>query len=172
MLATLHLISPRFWQEDRLRMRSSSLKRLGLVPAMAVAGLCACLAFSAVQADAVARRSLYERVGGQPAMTAISSELVDQATADPRTQRSWQKVELKRVKNLLTEYLCYTTGGPCAYSGDTMKEVHAGLKINEAEMNAMVEMLRDIMIKRGIALRERNEVLAVLAPTKRDVVTQ
>jgi len=138
---------------------------------------CAALALWSLLAFATAYagpegKSLYERVGGQAAVTAIAGELVDQATADPRTARSWQKVELQRVKVLLTEYLCFTTGGPCTYSGDTMKDVHAGLKINEAEMNAMVEMLRQIMVRRGLALRERNEMLAVLAPTKRDVVTQ
>jgi hemoglobin len=53
-----------------------------------------------------------------------------------------------------------------------MIDVHAGLKITEAEMNGMVEILSKVMIRHRIKLRERNELLAILAPMKRDVVTE
>lgn len=116
--------------------------------------------------------SLYERVGGGTIIAAISSDLVDRAAADPRTKRSWRKVNLTRVKGVLSEHLCSVTHGPCTYGGDTMEDIHAGLDITEAEMFALVEILRDIMIERDIRLRERNEILALLAPMKRDVVTR
>ena len=81
-------------------------------------------------------------------------------------------MNLPRVKSMLVEQLCNVTGGPCTYTGDTMLDVHAGLKITEAEMNGMVEILRRVMIRHRIKLRERNELLAILAPMKRDVVTE
>jgi hypothetical protein len=34
----------------------------------------------------------------------------------------------------------------------------------------MVDVLKDTMKRHGIALRERNELLSILAPMKRDVV--
>ncbi|MGH6609174.1 MAG: group I truncated hemoglobin [Burkholderiaceae bacterium] len=116
--------------------------------------------------------SLYERVGGGTIIAAISSDLVERAAADPRTKRSWRKVNLTRVKGVLSEHLCSVTDGPCTYGGDTMEDIHAGLDITEAEMFALVEILRDIMIEREIRVRERNELLALLAPMKRDVVTR
>jgi len=122
-------------------------------------------------APATAEATLYERIGGER-LSAIASDLVDSSSSDPRTSRSWHKVSLNRVKGVLTVYLCSVTGGPCAYEGDTMKDVHAGLDITEAEMFTMVQSLRDIMISRDVPLRERNELLAVLAPAKRDVVTK
>jgi hemoglobin len=122
-------------------------------------------------ADARADTSLYERIGSER-LTAIANDLVDRSSSDPRTSRSWHKVSLGRVKSVLDTYLCSLTGGPCVYDGDTMKDVHAGLQINEAEMYTMVQSLRDIMILHHVPLRERNELLALLAPTKRDVVTK
>lgn len=116
--------------------------------------------------------SLYQRLGGGTAIAAISSDLVERAAADPRTRRSWRKVNLTRVKGVLSEHLCSLTDGPCTYHGDSMKDIHAGLDIAEAEMFALVEILREIMIAHDIRLRERNEVLALLAPMKRDVVTR
>lgn len=122
-------------------------------------------------ATASADASLYERIGSER-LSSIGNELIDRSASDPRTSRSWEKVGLPRVKGLLNAYLCSVTGGPCVYEGDTMKDVHAGLKINEAEMYTMVQSLRDIMIRHDVPLRERNELLALLAPTKRDVVTR
>lgn len=120
---------------------------------------------------ASADATLYDRIGGDR-LASIANDLVDRSSSDPRTSRSWHKVSLSRVKGVLNTYLCSVSGGPCVYDGDTMKDVHAGLKINEAEMYTMVQSLRDIMIRHDVPLRERNELLALLAPTKRDVVTQ
>ena len=105
-------------------------------------------------------------------MAAVANELIDETAAHPDLKRSFDGVNLPRVKTMLIEQLCNLTGGPCAYTGDTMIDVHAGLKITEAEMNGMVEILRSVLIRHGVNLRERNELLALLAPMKRDVVTQ
>jgi hemoglobin len=116
--------------------------------------------------------SLYDRLGGAEIVTSVSNELIDATAADPRLKRSFDGVNVPRVKTMLIEQICNIAGGPCTYSGDTMLDVHAGLKITEAEMYGMVELLRDIMVRHGIGLRERNELLALLAPMKRDVVTE
>jgi hemoglobin len=116
--------------------------------------------------------SLYDRLGGGTGIAAISDDLVDEAATNPKTSRSWHKVTLGRVKGVLAEYLCSLTGGPCTYHGDSLKEIHAGLDIDESEMYALVESLRKILIRRDVPLRERNELLALLAPAKRDVVTK
>jgi hemoglobin len=116
--------------------------------------------------------TLFDRMGGAEIVSAIAIELIDETAAHPELKRSFEGVNLPRVKEMLVEQLCSVAGGPCAYSGDTMLDVHAGLKINEAEMNGMVEILRNVMIRHRVKLRERNELLALLAPMKRDVVTE
>jgi hemoglobin len=116
--------------------------------------------------------SLYERLGGTPVVTAVSGELIDRTAAEPELKRSFDKVDLVRLKKMLTEQICALSGGPCQYSGDSMKEVHAGLNIRQDEFYGMVEVLREIMLRHNIGLRERNELLALLAPMKRDVVTR
>jgi hemoglobin len=134
--------------------------------------LCAAALVATLHAvPAAANAPLYDRIGGDR-LSAIANDLVDRSSSDPRTSRSWRKVSLNRVKGVLTQYLCSITGGPCAYEGDTMKDIHAGLDITEAEMFTMVQSLRDIMASHEVPLRERNELLALLASSKRDVVTK
>jgi hemoglobin len=116
--------------------------------------------------------SLYSRMGGAPVVNAIAAQLIDRTSSDTHLQRSFNKVNLVRVKKLLAEQLCALAGGPCAYSGDSMAEVHAGLDIRQDEFYGMVEILRKVMEHNGVRPRERNELLALLAPMKRDVVTR
>jgi len=114
--------------------------------------------------------SLYARLGGTPNVTAVVSDVIDEAAGDPHLKRSFDKVNLKRLKNLLVEQICELTGGGCRYSGDSMHDVHAGLGITQAEFYGLVQVLKDSMQRHGIAIRERNELLAILAPMKRDIV--
>jgi hemoglobin len=121
-------------------------------------------------ADAPYSSSLYARLGGAAVMTAVIDELIERAAADPKLKRSFDRVDLARVKRLLVEQICSLSGGGCAYSGDSMHDVHAGLGIDQAEFYGLVEDLREAMRHHGVALRERNELLEILAPMKREIV--
>ena len=119
-----------------------------------------------VQAD----DTLYTHLGGHEGIAAITDQLVDRSAADPATRRSFQKVDLDRLKRLLTEQLCALSGGPEHYGGDTMREAHAGLGINQSEFYGMVDHLRAILDARGVAQADKNALLAKLAPMQRDVI--
>jgi len=115
--------------------------------------------------------SLYARLGGQPVIDAVVSDLLDGFAASPDGRRSFERVRLPRVKRLLGELLCVLTGGPCTYSGDGIARTHAGLGITEREFAALVQALRDTLDRHAVGTREKNELLRLLAPMKRDIVT-
>jgi len=136
--------------------------RAWMVAIVCLAGTCT--------ADAGAGDSLYIRLGGEPGVAAISNTLIDRVVADPLMGPSFKDSKLERIKKLLAEQICDLSGGPCRYSGDSMKEVHAGHHISEAQFYRMVETLRDVLNERHVDLRSTNQLLRLLAPTKRDVV--
>lgn len=113
---------------------------------------------------------LYSRLGSEPVVTRVVNQTVDTVAQDPRVNQSFDKVNLKRVKTKLVEQICSLTGGGCEYTGDEMKLVHKGLKITEGEFFALVEALQQALIDNGVGEREKNELLAILAPMKRLVV--
>jgi hemoglobin len=121
-------------------------------------------------AGAGAPASLYDRLGGPVGVAAIADALIDRVTADPVLARSFKDAKLDRIKRLLAEQICELSGGPCRYSGDSMKEVHAGHHISEAEFFGMVADLRDVLKQRHVSQGATNELLRLLAPMKRDVV--
>jgi hemoglobin len=132
------------------------------VPALAIA----CFAGLA----AAAAPTLYDRLGGETGVAAITGSLIDRVSADPSLGRSFKDTNLKRIKKLLAEQICDLSGGPCHYSGDSMKEVHAGHHISEAEFYGMVDTLRSVLKQQHVTLSATNELLRLLAPMKRDIV--
>jgi hemoglobin len=114
--------------------------------------------------------NLYERLGAKDGVAAISDTLIDRVASDPVLGRSFVDTNLARIKKLLAEQICDLSGGPCHYSGDPMREVHAGHHITEAEFYRMVDTLRTILKDRHVSILATNQLLRLLAPMKRDVV--
>ncbi|HXC10108.1 MAG TPA: group 1 truncated hemoglobin [Steroidobacteraceae bacterium] len=126
------------------------------------------LLLSGIAASAAPR--LYDRLGGEAGVAAIAGSLIDRVSADPKLGRSFKDSNLDRIKKLLAEQICDLSGGPCRYSGDSMREVHAGHHISEAEFFGMVADLRAVLKEQHVSQGATNELLRLLAPMKRDVV--
>lgn len=114
--------------------------------------------------------SLFVRMGGLPVITQIVDEFIDEVTTAPKTKRSFEGLNIKTFKNTVTSHLCKLTGGGCIYEGETMLNAHRDAKITEAEFELFVSMFRDTLNK-YVGTREKNELLKILAPMKRDIVT-
>ena len=126
---------------------------------------------AACAADPKAEPTLWARLGGTPVVTAVVAETIDRAVADPRTKRSFKDTKIARVKEKVVEQVCFLSGGPCKYTGDPMPEVHKGLKIDNAEFDLFVQFLRDALDHAKVGEAEKNELLRLLAPMKREIVT-
>jgi len=116
--------------------------------------------------------TLYERLGGNKIIEQVVSDTIDRTASDPVTRRSFDKVNLANVKRKVVEQICELASGPCKYSGDSMKLSHQGLDIREAEFYGMVQHLREALDRAGVQQSAKNELLKLLAPMKRDIVTR
>ena len=113
--------------------------------------------------------------GGRDAIRLIVDDFVANLVADDRTKARFGALkppEAERLKSLIADQICETTGGPCGYYGRDMKATHAGMKITEVEWNATVEALAKALDKYKIATKEKEELLAALGPMKKDIVGQ
>ncbi len=115
---------------------------------------------------------MFRTFGGKPGLAMLSDRFMQGLLADGRMRPHFSDVNTRRFKEKLTEQLCELLGGGCEYTGDPMKEVHAGLVITKADFNALVEVLQDAMDAQGIAFSDQNKLLALLAPMYRETVTR
>lgn len=116
--------------------------------------------------------TLYERLGGREGIEAITEAMLVRSADDPRIRDDFAEADIVHLHASLSEHLCSLTGGPCTYRGRGMKAAHAGLGITEADFNALVENLVDAMTAGGVPIGAQNELLAILAPMRGEVIRQ
>ena len=121
-------------------------------------------------ATAAADSSLYSRLGGKDAITAVIDDFVANVAADTRINARFATTDIPHLKRMLVDQVCEATGGPCTYGGKDMRTAHAGMKITEVEFNALVEDLTKSLDKFNVGEREKTELLAALGGMKGDVV--
>jgi hemoglobin len=115
-------------------------------------------------------RSLYERLGGKPAIAAAVDQFVANVAADNRISGRFAATDIPKLKQHLVDQVCEGTGGPCTYKGRDMKSTHAGMRISEAEFGALVEDLVKALNTLKVPPREQQDLLAILSPMKKDIV--
>ena len=118
-------------------------------------------------------RTLYERLGGYDAISAVANDLLPRLQGDARLARFWQhrgEDGVKREKQLLIDFLCSCAGGPLYYTGRDMKTSHKGLKISEGDWLAFLGHLDGTLQAFHVPQAERDEVFAFVESTKRDIV--
>jgi hemoglobin len=128
---------------------------------------------AAVAADTIpvaAEQSLYDRLGGKEAITVVIDDFVANVAADKRINARFAKTDIPHLKQMLVDQVCQATGGPCTYTGKSMRDAHKGMKITEAEFNALVEDLTLSLDKHNVGAREKSELLTALGGMKGDIV--
>jgi hemoglobin len=115
-------------------------------------------------------RSLYDRLGGLDAITAVVNDFRDRVAKDERINQKFVKTDLVRLTKMLIDQVCEAAGGPCQYTGRSMKEAHAGMGVTSGEFEALVEDLVASLNHFKVGKREQDEILGVLGPLRGDIV--
>ena len=85
--------------------------------------------------------TLYERLGGEPAVGAVVNEFYDRVLADERVADFFDDVDMAEQRSHQTKFLSAVTGGPMQYEGEEMGEAHEGLDISNEEFDIVAEHL-------------------------------
>jgi hemoglobin len=119
---------------------------------------------------AQAQTTLYEEIGGEAKLRSVAEEFTNVILADPRINFTFANTDLAKFKQLIFEQLCNITGGPCQYTGRSMKESHEKLNSTNAQFNALAEDLYIAFERTNVPYRLQNKVMALLAPMQKDIV--
>jgi hemoglobin len=119
------------------------------------------------------QKSLYQRLGGYDAIAAVVDDFIGRLATDKEISRFFGGASTdskKRLRQLLVDQLCEATGGPCIYTGRSMKTAHQGLAITEKDWEIGVKHLTATLDKFKVPEKEKNEVLAAVSQLKKDIV--
>jgi len=125
---------------------------------------------TAAAADTSASRSLYDRLGGKSAITAVVDTFVARVAADDRINAFFRGIDITHLEQMLTEQICSASGGPCTYTGKSMREVHTGMNLTDDHFNALVSDLVAALNRYNVPAREQSDLLVALSALKPDIV--
>ena len=114
--------------------------------------------------------SLYERLGGIDAITAVARAFEDRAAKDDRINQKFARTNLDRLTREFVDQLCQDTGGPCTYTGRTMTEAHTNMGVSSGEFDAFMEDLVATLDDFEVGKAEQGELLSLLRPMRGEIV--
>lgn len=127
-------------------------------------------AATAAATDTAVVRTLYDRLGGKDAITSVVDSFVAIVGKDARINKKFARSDGARVKSMLVDQVCSATGGPCTYSGRSMKDAHRNMGVTEGEFDALVEDLVASLNAHNVPKAEQDELLSALGTMKADIV--
>jgi hemoglobin len=143
-----------------------------LISVLAAGSLAACGGKAKGPETGGEAKPLYDRLGGKDAITAVVKDFVEQRVVkDDRINAFFKNSDIPDLESKLVDQICQATGGPCKYTGKDMKTSHVGMKIKDADFNAMVEDLKASLDHFKVPAKEQQELLGALAPMHDDIVT-
>lgn len=130
----------------------------------------ATLSFASLAADPPP--TLYDRLGGKPALNAVVGELWAQVAADARINARFARTNPQVFGSQLVDFLCQASGGPCQYTGANMKTAHTGMKLSGAEFTALAENVVKALDKFKVPATEKAEVMTMLGSLQGDIINR
>ena len=124
------------------------------------------------------RPSLYDRLGGVYNIATVVDDLIDRVMVDPRlnanprVDEAHHRVSSAGFKYLVTEMVCWASGGPQKYSGRSMGDSHRHLMINEEEWAAFMSDVQQTLDKFEVPPEEQDELKAIVESTKESIVVK
>ena len=99
--------------------------------------------------------TLWQRLGGEQNVTRVIDDFVDRAAKDPKVnfdrngKYKFDAAKLADLKKKLVAMVSEASGGPLKYTGKSMKEVHKGMDITDAEFDALAAHLKKALEDHG-----------------------
>lgn len=116
--------------------------------------------------------SIYEQIGGAPAIEAVVDLFYEKVWNDPLLADYFEGVDRDRLKDHQREFVTAALGGPQNYDGRKMGEAHTGLGITDAAFYQVVAHLAATLTELGVDKDTIGQIAITLAPYRNDIVVQ
>jgi hemoglobin len=120
--------------------------------------------------------TLWDRLGAEKGVTKVVDDLCDVASKDPKVDFTRgdkfqpSKDDLAKFKRQMVEWVSSKTGGPLKYTGESMQKAHQGMKITDAQFDALAADLKSVLEKNGVKGEDEAAVLGAVEATRKDIV--
>ena len=115
--------------------------------------------------------SIYDSIGGAPAVRAAVDDFYERVLADPKLAPFFTGTDMSRLKAHQRAFIAAAIGGPEIFAGRDMASAHTGLGITDADFDAVVGHLVGTLTGLGVPEETIGQIGSALAPLRPDIVT-
>ena len=120
-------------------------------------------------------QSLYDQLGGEPAVETAVDMFYRKVLADDRIAHFFDDVDMDRQAAKQKAFLTMVLGGPAHYTGLDMRQGHAHLVargLNDGHVDAVVELLGETLAELGVGADQIARVAALANSVRDDVLNR
>jgi hemoglobin len=115
--------------------------------------------------------SVYDQIGGKPAVSAAVDGLYERLLADPALAPYFADTDMERQKRHMRAFMAVALGGADVYAGRDMRGAHARLAVTHDAFDRVVAHLVDTLASLGVPIEIIEAIGAKLAPLRAQIVT-
>ncbi|HXT88081.1 MAG TPA: group 1 truncated hemoglobin [Trebonia sp.] len=121
---------------------------------------------------AAAEVSIFESIGGEPALVAVVDDFYLRVLDDPQLAGFFAGANMPKLKGKQVEFFAAALGGPDIYEGGTMRQVHAGRGISQGDFDKVAYHLVGALAGAGVPGETINQIVTAIAPLADDIVSR
>ena len=115
--------------------------------------------------------SIYNQIGGHEALEVVVADFYDRVLADDELAGFFTGTNMSRLAGKQVEFFAAALGGPEAYTGAPMRQVHQGRGITMHHFNLVAGHLAASLGAAGVPQETADQILAAIAPLSKDIAT-
>lgn len=122
----------------------------------------------------MAEATLYQKLGGMPAIDLAVDRFYEKVLADERLLHFFTGTDMARMRAHQKKFLVLAFGGGPGYDGRGLRDAHAGLVrskgLDDTHFDAVVENLAATLVELGVELTLVAEVVAITESVRGEVL--
>ncbi|MDV3130353.1 group 1 truncated hemoglobin [Mycobacterium sp. 21AC1] len=115
--------------------------------------------------------SIYEQIGGAEALEVVVEDFYVRVLADDQLASFFTGTNMARLKGRQVEFFAAALGGPLAYSGASMRQVHQGRGITTHHFELVAGHLAESLAAAGVPEPVVDQILGAIAPLVGEIAT-
>ncbi len=121
--------------------------------------------------DPAAEVNIYEAIGGEPALVAVVDDFYGRVLSDAQLAGFFAGANMPKLKGRQVEFFAAALGGPDLYQGASMRQVHAGRGISQADFDKVAFHLVGSLADAGVPRELITKIAAAIIPLADDIVS-
>lgn len=114
--------------------------------------------------------TFYSKYGGEETISKVVDSFYDLVLADDTVNHFFANTDMEKQRKHQTKFISYALGGPNQYSGQSMAIVHAGMNLQPAHFDAIVNHLRAALTQFGVEKSDIEDALSKVESLREDIL--